>query len=93
MRTSFDRTIGLERSVELARAWNMGDSGGFENWLREITNQLYELGDRAARVEQGEKAPRCADGTGLWGWWIATSPPEECHSSELALDSFSTLWV
>jgi hypothetical protein len=28
--TSVDRTIGLERSVDLARAWDTGDSEDFE---------------------------------------------------------------
>jgi hypothetical protein len=49
-----DRTIGIERSVELARAWDTEDSEDFENRVRDIADLLYELGDRAARVEQGE---------------------------------------
>jgi hypothetical protein len=45
---SVDRTIGLERSVELARAWDTGDSEHFENWLHDMTDQLYELSARRA---------------------------------------------
>jgi hypothetical protein len=49
--TSVDRTIGLERAVELARAWDTGDSEDFEKWPREVMDDRDVLGDRAAHVE------------------------------------------
>jgi acyl-CoA reductase-like NAD-dependent aldehyde dehydrogenase len=52
---SIARTIDLERVVELARGWSTREAEDFEKWLREIAEQLDELGDRAAHVEQGER--------------------------------------
>jgi hypothetical protein len=51
---SAERTIGLERVVDLARAWVPGEAEDLEEWLGDNVEQLDELGDRAEHVEQGE---------------------------------------
>ena len=55
---AFNGTIGIEWTAQYAHAWNTGESPGdsvlLEIWFRNIRDQLDELGDRAARVEQGE---------------------------------------
>jgi hypothetical protein len=41
--TSVVRTMGLERSVQLARAWDTGDSDDFENWFRNISDGSHTI--------------------------------------------------
>jgi hypothetical protein len=55
---AFSGTIGIEGTVQLAHAWNTGESPGdselLETWFGNIREQIDEIGGRAAHVEQRE---------------------------------------